>query len=89
MSSLGKGRRRKRKKAMHLPTYLFLRFFEIFRSDFVFVVFGLALAAKASLHQKNFAFSEVCRKKSAEGAVAQSRSLEQTSWTGNNARYES
>jgi hypothetical protein len=44
---LGKGRqRKKRKKTTYLPTYLFLRFFEIFRSDFrkyFYGVFGLLM----------------------------------------------
>jgi hypothetical protein len=33
--------RKKRKKATYLPTYLFLRNFEIFRSDFRKYVFGV------------------------------------------------
>jgi hypothetical protein len=52
---LRQGAPKKKKKATYLPTYLFLRFFEIFRSDFrkyLYGVFGILMQRNGQKRDK-------------------------------------
>jgi hypothetical protein len=58
--------KKKKKKRGYLPTYLFLRFFEIFRSDFrkyFYGVFGLLMQRNGQKRDKNFSMGKDERKK--------------------------
>jgi hypothetical protein len=59
------GEKRKKKKATYLPTYLFLRFFEIFRSDFrkyFYGILGLLVQRNAQKRDKTKSMGKDDRK---------------------------